>query len=109
LSDVVLAGPERSSFVRSLLDRARALPGVRDAGFGSNLPPRTPPVTMSIDVERDGARQSSLMKVGAVTPGFLPALGARFLAGRDFQDTDARAPVIVLSQSLARFYFGNRA
>lgn len=108
LSDVVLAGPERTAFVRTLLERTRALPGVRHAGFGSSLPPRTPVVEMSVAVESNGVRQSRLVKVGSATPGFLPALGARFLAGRDFEDTDAQSAVVVLSESLARFYFVNR-
>ena len=46
--------------------------------------------------------------MGAATPGFLKALGARFVAGRDFDETDAASPVIVLSESLARFYYPNR-
>jgi putative ABC transport system permease protein len=108
LSDVVLAGPDRVPFVRALLERARALPDVHDAGLGSSLPPRTPPVEMRIDVENQGARESMTVKVGSATAGFLPALGARFIAGRDFADTDATAPVVVLSESLARFYFANR-
>jgi putative ABC transport system permease protein len=109
LSDVVLAGPERAPYVRALLERTRALPGVHDAGLGSNLPPRTPAVEMSIDVETHGTRESRLVKVGAATPGFLPALGARFVAGRDFEDADSGSPVVILSESLARFYFVNRA
>ncbi len=108
LSDKVLAGSERSAFVADLLDRTRALPGVRAAGLGSNLPPRTPPVEMGIAVENNGKRESRLVKVGSVTPGALTALGARFRAGRDFEDTDARAPVVVLSESLAMFYFPGR-
>ncbi|HEY2434729.1 MAG TPA: ABC transporter permease [Vicinamibacterales bacterium] len=105
LSDKVLAGSERSAFVRDLLDRTRALPGVRGAGLGSSLPPRTPPVSMSIAFENDGRRRSLMVNVGSATPGFLPALGARFIAGRDFQDADNQSPVVVLSASLARFSF----
>jgi putative ABC transport system permease protein len=108
LSDVVLAGPERGAFVRSLLDRTRALPGVHAAGLGSNLPPRTPVVEMGFDVETNGHRESRLVKVGSATSGFLPALGARFLAGRDFDEADGGSPVVILSESFARFYFVNR-
>lgn len=108
LSDLVLGGSDRSAFVRALVERARALPGVQEAGFGSTVPPRTPPVTMSIELENNGTRQSRLVKVASATPGFLPALGTRFLAGRDFADSDAQSSVVVLSESLARFYFGGR-
>ena len=86
------------------------MPGVQHAGFGSNLPPRTPPVTISVRLV-DGKRdETRFMKVGSATPGYLRALGARFIAGRDFEDGDYRpeAPVVILSESVARFYFRDR-
>lgn len=54
LSDRVLfdsAG--REAFVRDLLERVRAMPGVQHAGFGTNLPPRTPPITIAIRLVAD--------------------------------------------------------
>ena len=45
--------------------------------------------------------------MGTATPGYLRVLGARFVAGRDFDDTDSApgAAVVILSESVARFYF----
>jgi putative ABC transport system permease protein len=111
MSDAVLAdSAEREPFVRGLLDRLRALPGVRAAGLGSNLPPRTPPVTMSVRLVADHVDETRFMNVGSATPGFLPALGARFVAGRDFEPADLTSghPVVIVSESLARFYFQGR-
>jgi predicted permease len=114
LSDAVLFdGTGRETYIRELLDRVRSIPGVRHAGFGSTLPPRTPPVTMAIRLINDGRfggpvrDETRFMKLGAVTPGYFPAVGARFLAGRDFdaRDGDSRTPVVILSESVARFYF----
>jgi putative ABC transport system permease protein len=114
LSDRMLFdGAGRETFVRDLLERVRAMPGVQHAGFGTNLPPRTPPITIAIRLIDDGrltglARdETRFMKAGSGTPGYLRALGARFVAGRDFEEGDARpeAPVVILSESVARFYF----
>jgi putative ABC transport system permease protein len=114
LSDRILfSGTARETFVRELLERVRAMPGVQHAGFGTNLPPRTRPITIAIRLVDDGRRtgltrdETRFMKAGSGTPGYLRALGARFVAGRDFEDDDARpeAPVVILSESVARFYF----
>jgi putative ABC transport system permease protein len=114
LSDRVLFdGTGRETFVRDLLERVRAMPGVQHAGFGTNLPPRTPPITIAIRLAADGRLsgpirdETRFMKVGSGTPGYLRALGARFVAGRDFEEGDDRpeTPAVILSESVARFYF----
>ena len=108
LSDTVLFdGPERAAFVPALLERVRALPGVLHAGFGSNLPPQSPAITMSIRLVRESFDETRMLKVGTATPGYLRALGARFVVGRDFEDAEARrgAAVVIVSESVARFYF----
>ena len=108
LSDTVLFdGPERAAFVPDLLERVRALPGVVHAGFGSNLPPRPPVMTMGIRLVRENQDETRMLKVGTATPGYLRALGARFVRGRDFEDADTQpgTAVVILSESVARFYF----
>jgi hypothetical protein len=106
---MLVDGATSTNFVRGLLDRVRGFPGVRYAGFGSNLPPRTPPITVAIRIVAGDSDETRFMKVGTATPGYLPALGVRFLAGRDFEDADARAETapVILSESAARFYFRN--
>ena len=98
---------EHAAFVSALLERVRALPGVLHAGFGSNLPPQSPAISMSIRLVRENREETRMMKVGAATPGYLRALGARFVTGRDFEDADVQRndAVIILSESVARFYF----
>jgi predicted permease len=89
-----------------LLDRVRALPGVRAAGiseyglFGNGIwtdtvriPGHAPEPTQTI--------------VLPITPGFFDAMGIRLLAGRDlraedvFQGSDA----VVVNEAFARHYF----
>ena len=62
---------------------------------------------MSIRLVRQGKDETRLLKVGTATPGYLRALGARLVAGRDFEDADAQrgGAVVILSESVARFYF----
>lgn len=108
LSDTVMFdGPERAAFVPALLERVRVLPGVVHAGFGSNLPPRSPAISMSIRLVRDNRDETRLLKVGTATPGYLRALGVRFIEGRDFEEADQQRgdAVVILSESVARFYF----
>jgi len=49
------------------------------------------------------------LSLGAATPGYLPAIGARLLAGRDFADGDEgrERPVAILSQAAARALMPN--
>ena len=108
LSDRVLFdGRGREPFVRELVDRVRALPGVQHAGVGSNLPPRTPPVTIAIRFlnQKEGVNELRFMKAGSVTPGQLRALGVRFVRGRDFNESDGTSDTVILSESSARFFF----
>jgi predicted permease len=108
LSDTMLfRGSGREAFVTTLLERVRAMPGVQHAGFGTNLPPRPALVTMAVDFVSDSRKERRFMKVGSATPGYLRAMGAQFVGGRDFDAADAGsgAAVVILSESAARFYF----
>ncbi len=102
---------KRAPFVRDLLERVRALPTVRAVGLGAALPPATGFVTMGFIREDDqGHRESSFMTFAPVTDGYLGAIGARLLQGRDFTEADGTAspPVVVLSASALPFLFKDR-
>ncbi len=102
----LIRGPERDAFVSEALARVRALPGVRHAGLGSVLPPRPMPVTVRIRVATDTTDETAFLSLGSATPGALPAMGAQFVAGRDFEDADMNpdaGDVVILSESAARF------
>jgi len=89
----------------------RALPAVRDAGLGAALPPSAGFVALSLTHEDEkGHRETSLMTFAPITSGYLAAVGARLLEGRDFTDHDSASspPVAVLSASAGRLLFGDR-
>jgi putative ABC transport system permease protein len=107
LSNVILSSESQSqAFVRNLLDRMRALPDVQFAGFGSSLPPRAPIATMAVRTVTDDRDESRFLNIASGTSGYLRAMGARFVAGRDFAERDSTGPPsVILSESAARFFF----
>jgi predicted permease len=113
--NVELAGPRyadgkaRAAFWQRLEDRARETPGIRAAGFGSEVPPDNPGNVNNFDLvdrpARGGAEPTSPWIV--IRPGFLDALGVRLLDGRVFTDAEYRSegPTVLVSASWARRYF----
>jgi putative ABC transport system permease protein len=98
---------------RAILDGLRQTPGVRAAGAGTRVPTqggRNNP-TQQLEIqgrvylgkERDWAQDLS------VTPGYFEALAVPLLRGRDFNSGDLAfsAPVAVISQTMAKRYWGN--
>jgi len=96
---------------KDLLDRIRALPGVRSATFSENglfsgtesgAPVRIEGYTPASDADRN-------VRFDQVGPGYFTNVGIPILLGRDFADTDDAAAerVAVINQNMARFYFGD--
>jgi putative ABC transport system permease protein len=103
----------KAGTIEAVLDRLRLAPGVESAGFtraglligeavtvGTFVPHRRTVDEMRTDPVRPLIR--------AVSSGYLTAVGARLLVGREFNrdDTAASTPVIVISRTVARRYFG---
>jgi predicted permease len=104
--------PERGvEFWRQVLARARALPGVTAAGLVTPTLPFTfnfNQQELRIDTRTyaEGQRGDTIENV-AVSPGYLTALGARVLEGRDVDATDVPgAPdVVLVNDVMARAYW----
>jgi putative ABC transport system permease protein len=97
------------AFYRALLDRVRALPGVRAAGIVRSLPLAAEIGDWGLDVEgyveTPGTHAKGDWQV--VSDGALEALGERLLRGRPLEasdNADAR-PVVLVNETLARTYF----
>jgi putative ABC transport system permease protein len=105
--------PKKTATIEALLQRLRAMPGVEAAGFtragvlipeelyvGTFVPQGETLERMRVDAMRPAVR--------SVSPGYLTAIGARLLDGREFapDDDQQSMPPIVVTRTVARRYFG---
>ncbi len=107
---LVYKTPEQvARFSEQVIDKVRALPGVRDAAFDSS-----PPLTSRWQTPflREGAPEPSpdeqlSADTEAVSGNYFSTMKASLLRGRNFneRDTSSSAPVTVIDQSLATKLF----
>jgi predicted permease len=102
--------PEITTFYTDLRKRFESIPGVSSATLSHSS---------IINADRAGDTYRGTMKIGAVTiegasvmvagPRFLTTMQIPILAGREIDDRDqpGSMPVAVISERLARTYFGN--
>jgi predicted permease len=100
-------------FYGPVLERLRALPGVRAAGVTVMLPIQMTGMNGYFDIvgrpqEQDAARKP-YAEFRAVSAGYFGALGIPILRGRDFDDTDTHSShqVLIVNDEFARRYFPN--
>lgn len=100
-------------FYRTLLARLREQPGVASAGLAWVEPFRA--IGGGSAVKQVGQPDTAAIPTDSnmMSSGFFPALGARFLAGRDFTDDETFRPdeksgggVLIINAMLARRLFG---
>ena len=101
----------RMQFSRDVLDRVRAEATVQSAAMASAAPlAGSFPQQQEFQVDR--AEQQALASAPktvtrVVSPGYFETVGTRLKAGREFLPSDGATapPVVVLSESMARYYF----
>ena len=95
--------PRGRAFYTRLLDRVRAVPGVRSASLADHLP-----LSQIMRMEAvDFGTQPIGVEMAVVAPGYFEAMGTRLVAGRDFSATDneSAAPVVIINQQMAQRYW----
>ena len=108
-----LTVPQRAAFMREVLRRVSALPGVEEAsiGGGGSLPLARSRNQLSFTIEGRPAdsEHSPVAELAAVSPGHFRVLEIPVLSGRNFTDSDddKALPVAIVDQSLARQYWPN--
>jgi putative ABC transport system permease protein len=104
---------QRASFATTLLERTRALPGVRHAGLITLLPLREARNNTGVWVPHapptEDAPPTSVF-IRSVLPGYFEAMGVPLLSGRDIGEGDGEdtGEVIVVNASLVRSLFPDR-
>jgi predicted permease len=100
------------AFYREVLERARAIPGVKAAGLVRLLPLGAPIGDWGLEVEgfENTRERQAKGDWQVVSDGGLGALGERLLRGRDFTaaDTADTQPVALVNETLARTYWPGR-
>ncbi len=98
-----------SALFAELLERVRAIPGVGSAALARTTPVQS--AGMRTSIESDGYTPAPdeipQADLNIVTPGFFSALGARLVAGRDFDARDrADGPAVaIVSEAMARKFW----
>ena len=101
-------------FFRDVVENARALPGVKGAGFGSDAPFMTIGDTEGYKVEGEaplppGEYNDALYR--EVTPGYLEMLGAQVKEGRFLEESDHEGGslAVVVNEFLARRHWPGKS
>ena len=99
-------------FLRNATLEIGKVPGVRSVSFSNFVPWRdagafTGPTAFAVD----GDSTTHYGRLRLIGPGYFPTLGLRFVAGRDFNNEDARQKelVVIVSESVAAGVFGGNA
>jgi putative ABC transport system permease protein len=102
---------KRVAFVREVLRRASALPGVQYAAVGAgNAVPLLGPHctgTFTIEEQADADAVRPTAQMSSVSPDYFRALGTPLVRGRFFADSDAleAQPVALVDEAAARRYW----
>jgi len=93
-----------------ILERMRALPGVRSAAFSTMTPLGNSGenTVVAVDGTQPNSGTGAPSSVDHVSAGYFTTMGTRLLRGRDLSASDdlTAPPVVLLSESLARRLFG---
>jgi len=105
---------KRAGFTKDLLQKVRAIPGVRSAAIssGTAVPLVGPHNSGGFTIEGDAVTNNAIptAQVGLVSPDFFRTMETPLKRGRFFTDADDRqAPqVVLIDEALAARYFSNR-
>jgi putative ABC transport system permease protein len=100
------------TFEQQALDRIKAIPGVSSAAVVS-LPPLTCCNNLPTQLEGHPDQQHSIggMEQRAISPEYFQAMHISLLQGRGFRDSDTASatPVAIVSETVARAWWGGRS
>jgi len=94
---------QKSAFFERVLEKTRALPGVRSAGFVSALPLQGETWIDMVAAEGDTRPmfERPMVNVRFVSPDYFKTLRIPFREGRTFDDSQRKRKVVIVSQGTA--------
>jgi putative ABC transport system permease protein len=108
------APEQRAAFVKETLDRIESMPGVASAGVTTAIPLLESSTTTSVPLVIEGRPpvppgQEPVSQNSIATGGYFPAIAARLLRGRVFDqfDTKDSLKVAVINETMAKRYWTN--
>ena len=114
IPDSLIAEPARVTRTQNeILDKLQAIPGVKSAGFASEMPMEGFDSDWDAIYTREKAFSDSVIPplrlFKHVSPGFFGTAGTRIIAGRELTWTEVYGlrPVVMVSESLARELWGS--
>jgi predicted permease len=103
------APAREQTFYSDLLERLSAMPGVRAASAGYDVPLSGRGLVTGIEIEGRTATSGThdRARLNSIQPGFFPALGVRLVTGRDFAAHDGldSNPVAIVNEAFVRRFF----
>jgi predicted permease len=113
IPDSLVAEPERVTRIQNeIVDKLKAIPGVKSAGFVSEMPMEGFDSDWDCIFARDKMYSAdeipALRLYKHISPDFLQTAGTRIIAGRELTWTEVydRRPVVMVSENLAREMWG---
>jgi predicted permease len=110
----LIAEPERVLRTQQeIQEKLAALPGVSSVGFATTIPTDgLPPNWDGVEVEgrpMPPGQFPPMRRFKNISPGFLESMGTQLIAGRgyDWADLLEKRPVILISENVAREYWGD--
>lgn len=105
--------PRAVQLYEQLLERIRAVPGVKSAALASVALLHGSEWDSGLTVEGHQARDGEDMQafMNALSPGYFDAMGTPILEGRDFdlRDVKENSNVVIVNRRFARHYFGEKS
>jgi putative ABC transport system permease protein len=98
--------PRGRAFYARLLERVRALPGVRSASLADHLPMSQMMRMAGVEIPGAGTQPVGI-ELAIVAPGYFEAMGTPLVRGRDFraQDDENAPAVVVINEQMAERYW----
>lgn len=110
LGNAIYPPERRPAAYREMLDRVRAIPGVRSASMSGMVPIGRSSWQEELDIQgyTPKSRRDVTVMYNSVTAGYFDTLGTPLIAGRDFNQYDnPQSPsVAIVNETFARRYYG---